>query len=167
MADTPLLSIRDLSIAFQTEAGLVPGVEHIDLQVRRGEIVGLVGESGSGKSITSLSILQLLPVPPARVLSGEILFTGRDGKTVDLLKLGPAPLQKIRGAGIAMIFQEPMTSLNPVYTCGEQVTEAIRAHRKIMAGKDLFAVSPSTQRGAEAAGHDRYGDEWWTVAADL
>jgi peptide/nickel transport system ATP-binding protein len=129
-----LLSIRDLSIGFQTEAGLEPGVEHIDLQVRRGEIVGLVGESGSGKSITSLSILQLLPVPPARVLSGEILFTDRAGRTLDLLKLGRAPLQKIRGAGIAMIFQEPMTSLNPVYTCGEQVTEAISAHRKIRAG---------------------------------
>ena len=135
MADTPLLSIRDLSIAFETEAGLVPGVEHIDLQVRRGEIVGLVGESGSGKSITSLSILQLLPVPPARVLSGEILFTDREGRQFDLLQQTPGQLQKIRGARIAMIFQEPMTSLNPVFTCGEQVTEAIRAHRAIKAGE--------------------------------
>ena len=132
---SPLLSIRDLSIAFETEAGLVPGVEHIDLQVRRGEIVGLVGESGSGKSITSLSILQLLPVPPARVLSGEILFTDREGRQFDLLQQTPGQLQKIRGARIAMIFQEPMTSLNPVFTCGEQVTEAIRAHRAIKAGE--------------------------------
>ena len=133
--ESPLLSIRDLSIAFETEAGLVPGVEHIDLQVRRGEIVGLVGESGSGKSITSLSILQLLPVPPARVLSGEILFTDREGRQFDLLQQTPDQLQKIRGARIAMIFQEPMTSLNPVFTCGEQVTEAIRAHRTIKAGE--------------------------------
>ena len=123
--------MHDLTIAFQTEAGLVPGVQNIDLDVRRGEIVALVGESGSGKSITSLSILQLLPSPPARFLSGEILFTGRDGGTIDLLKCTPKQMQPIRGDGIAMIFQEPMTSLNPVYTCGNQVTEAIRAHRKI------------------------------------
>jgi peptide/nickel transport system ATP-binding protein len=109
----------------------MPGVQNIDLDVRRGEIVALVGESGSGKSITSLSILQLLPSPPARFLSGEILFSGRDGGTIDLLKCTPKQMQPIRGDGIAMIFQEPMTSLNPVYTCGNQVTEAIRAHRKL------------------------------------
>jgi len=128
---SPLLSIHNLTISFQTEAGLMPGVQNIDLEVRRGEIVALVGESGSGKSITSLSILQLLPSPPARFLSGEILFTGRDGGTIDLLQQTPKQMQPIRGDGIAMIFQEPMTSLNPVYTCGNQVTEAIRAHRKI------------------------------------
>ena len=129
----PLLSIRDLSIGFQTGTGISPGVEHVDLEVRRGEIVALVGESGSGKSITSLSILQLLPQPPTRYLSGEILFTGRDDQTIDLLRQTPQQLQAIRGAEIAMIFQEPMTSLNPVFTCGNQVAEAIRAHRKISA----------------------------------
>ena len=129
----PLLSIRDLSIGFQTGTGISPGVEHVDLEVRRGEIVALVGESGSGKSITSLSILQLLPQPPTRYLSGEILFTGRDDQTIDLLRQTPRQLQAIRGAEIAMIFQEPMTSLNPVFTCGNQVAEAIRAHRKISA----------------------------------
>ena len=129
----PLLSIRNLSIGFQTGTGFSPGVEFVDLEVRRGEIVALVGESGSGKSITSLSILQLLPQPPTRYLSGEILFTGRDNQTIDLLRQTPQQLQAIRGAEIAMIFQEPMTSLNPGFTCGNQVAEAIRAHRKISA----------------------------------
>ena len=128
-----LLSIRELSISFSTEGGLIPGVEHVNLEVRKGEIVALVGESGSGKSITSLSILQLLPQPPARYLSGSILFTGRDGQTIDLLQQSPHQLQSIRGAEIAMIFQEPMTSLNPVFTCGDQVAEAIRAHGNIAA----------------------------------
>ena len=131
----PLLSIRDLTIGFQTETGISPGVEHVNIEVRRGEIVALVGESGSGKSITSLSILQLLPQPPTRFLSGEILFTGRAGQTINLLRQTPQQLQSIRGAEIAMIFQEPMTSLNPVFTCGNQVAEAIRTHRKISASE--------------------------------
>ena len=126
-----LLSIRNLSIGFDTEDGSTPGVEDIDFEVRRGEIVALVGESGSGKSITALSILQLLPAPPARVLAGEILFTRRDGRIVDLLREPLGVMQQIRGGEIGMIFQEPMTSLNPVYTCGDQVVEAIRIHRKM------------------------------------
>ena len=130
-----LLSIQNLHIAFVTEGGLSPGVEDIAFDVRRGEIVALVGESGSGKSITALSILQLLPAPPARVLSGEIFFTGRDGRTIDLLRQPASRMQKIRGGEIAMIFQEPMTSLNPVFTCGDQVMEAIRAHRRVVAGE--------------------------------
>jgi peptide/nickel transport system ATP-binding protein len=125
---SPLLSVEDLSISFVTEAGVVPGVESLCFEVRRGEIVALVGESGSGKSITSLSILQLLPSPPARYASGKIIYTGRDGRTIDLLSQPFSEMRQIRGAGIAMIFQEPMTSLNPVFTCGDQVAEAIRAH---------------------------------------
>ncbi len=109
----------------------MPGVEDICCDVRRGEIVALVGESGSGKSITALSILQLLSAPPARVLGGEIRFTRRDGQVIDLLQQPRAVLQQIRGGEIGMIFQEPMTSLNPVYTCGDQVMEAIRIHRKM------------------------------------
>jgi peptide/nickel transport system ATP-binding protein len=128
-----LLSIQQLGIGFVTDNGLMPGVEELSLEVRRGEIVALVGESGSGKSITSLSILRLLPTPPTRYLSGKILFTGRDGKTVDMLTLDEAALRAHRGSEIAMIFQEPMSSLNPVFTCGDQVAEAIRAHRKMSA----------------------------------
>ena len=129
----PLLSIHDLTIGFQTEDGMAPGVQGIHLQVQRGEIVALVGESGSGKSITSLSILQLLPMPPARILSGEILFTDNNNIPVDLLKQSQEQMQKIRGNKIAMIFQEPMTSLNPVFTCGDQLIEAIRTHTKMSA----------------------------------
>lgn len=156
---SPLLSIQGLSIAFEAEGGLTPGVQQINLDVRRGEIVALVGESGSGKSITSLSILQLLPVPPTRYLSGEILFTGRDGRTVDLLRQTPEQLQQIRGAGIAMIFQEPMTSLNPVFTCGDQVTEAIRAHRKVSAAvarQEAIALFGKVQLPDPEGIFDRY-----------
>ncbi|HEY4111668.1 ABC transporter ATP-binding protein [Puia sp.] len=130
-----LLSIQQLGIGFVMEDGIIPGVQDLSLEVRRGEIVALVGESGSGKSITSLSILGLLPTPPARYLSGKIFFTGRDGQTVDLLTLDPEALRRRRGSEIAMIFQEPMTSLNPVFTCGNQVAEAIRAHRKVPAAE--------------------------------
>jgi peptide/nickel transport system ATP-binding protein len=130
---TSLLSIRDLSIGFEGEGGLSTAVAGVDLDVRRGEVVALVGESGSGKSVTSLSILQLLASPPACYLSGEILFTGRDGRTSNLLARRPAGLRSIRGAEIGMIFQEPMSSLNPVFTCGDQVAEAIRAHRRVSA----------------------------------
>ena len=131
----PLLSIRHLSIGFRTETGLAPGVQDIQLEVQRGEIVALVGESGSGKSITSLSILQLLPVPPTRYLSGEILFTDPSGTVIDLLKQSPKQMRSIRGRQIAMIFQEPMSSLNPVFTCGQQVMEAILTHTKMPAAR--------------------------------
>ncbi|HSC38750.1 MAG TPA: ABC transporter ATP-binding protein, partial [Chitinophagaceae bacterium] len=129
----PLLSIEQLSIDFQTESGLVPGVKAIDLRVDRGEIVALVGESGSGKSITSLSILQLLPAPPARYTSGKILFSIDGQDQIDLLRQSPEQMRGLRGNRIAMIFQEPMTSLNPVFTCGHQVMEAIRLHQHINA----------------------------------
>ncbi|MBS1600658.1 MAG: ABC transporter ATP-binding protein [Bacteroidetes bacterium] len=125
-----LLSIKNLSIDFVTEVGTVTAVNNISLDVNRGEVVAIVGESGSGKSVTSLSILQLLPSPPAKYSSGEILFSETDNDTVDLLKLSPKKIQALRGNKIAMIFQEPMTSLNPVLTCGTQVMEAIELHRK-------------------------------------
>ena len=128
-----LLSIKHLGIAFEGAGGLTTAVSDISLDVHRGEIVALVGESGSGKSVTALSILRLLSSPPVRYTSGEILFTGREGQTIDLLGQGPEQMRRVRGAGIAMIFQEPMTSLNPVFTCGDQVAEAIRVHHKITA----------------------------------
>ena len=127
----PLLSIRQLSIGFKTETGLAPGVTNINIDVNRGEIVALVGESGSGKSVTSLSVLQLLASPPAQYSTGNILFSEDGAEPVNLLKKDRYSLQHIRGNKIAMIFQEPMTSLNPVLTCGEQVMEAILAHKKI------------------------------------
>src|SRR5580698_8528496 len=108
-----LLSIEQLGIGFKSDGRLSPAITDLNLRVKRGEIVALVGESGSGKSITSLSILRLLPSPPAEYTSGKILFTGRDGQSINLLEQTPEALRHIRGAEIAMIFQEPMTSLNP------------------------------------------------------
>jgi len=127
----PLLSIRDLQVDFHSALGTTTAVSNINFQVDRGEIVAIVGESGSGKSVTSLSILQLLPVPPAAYPKGEILFSANGTSTVDLLRLPIKELRALRGNEIAMIFQEPMTSLNPVFTCGEQVMEAIILHQKL------------------------------------
>jgi peptide/nickel transport system ATP-binding protein len=128
----PLLRIENLQVDFVSESGRNTAVNHFSLTVNRGEIVALVGESGSGKSVTSLSILQLLPQPPARYPDGHIFFS-EDNKTVDLLSLGHHQLRSIRGNKIAMIFQEPMTSLNPVLTCGYQVMEALLAHKRLSA----------------------------------
>lgn len=126
-----LLNVQNLSIAFKTETGNVSAVQNISFEIHKGEITAVVGESGSGKSITSLSMLQLLPSPPASYPQGTVSFTLKNGEVVDLLKASPNHIQKIRGNEIAMIFQEPMTSLNPVFKCGEQVMEAIQLHQKI------------------------------------
>ncbi|HET6994564.1 MAG TPA: ABC transporter ATP-binding protein [Chitinophagaceae bacterium] len=129
----PLLTINDLSVDFISASGTTHALKNISLQVNRGEIVAIVGESGSGKSVTSLSILQLLPSPPAKYVSGRILFSENGDEPVDLLQKDRYSLQSIRGDKIAMIFQEPMTSLNPVLTCGEQVMEALLAHKNVSA----------------------------------
>ena len=130
----PILTINDLSVSFRTEEERVSAVRGVSLAVNRGEIMALVGESGSGKSVTSLSILQLLPTPPAEYPSGSILLHD-SGQTIDLLRLPQADLRKIRGNRIAMIFQEPMTSLNPVMKCGRQVAEAILEHKDVSAAE--------------------------------
>ena len=115
-----LLEIKDLIVTFKTDDGIITAVDGINLDVESGETLGIVGESGCGKSVTSFSIMQLIPTPPGNIKQGEILFKGED-----LLKKSSAEITKIRGNQIAMIFQEPMTSLDPVYTIGDQLTEAL------------------------------------------
>ena len=124
---TPLLSIKNLSIKFKNDAELNTAVSNNSFDVAPGELVAIVGESGSGKSVTALSILQLLP--KQAVITGKILFN--EEEPVELITLTDKKITEIRGNKIAMIFQEPMTSLNPVFTCGYQVIEAIRLHQKV------------------------------------
>ena len=119
----PLLKVSDLNVGFETNRGLLRPVRDVSFSIFPGQTVALVGESGCGKSVTSLSILRLIPEPPGKVLGGQILFEGRD-----LLKLPERDMRAVRGKDIAMIFQEPMTSLNPVFTIGEQIAEAVRLH---------------------------------------
>jgi len=121
-----LLSIRNLHTSFQIYEGIVTAVDGINLDVYRGETLGVVGESGCGKSVTALSILRLLASPPAKI-EGEILFDGKN-----LLNMNLDEIRQIRGNSISMIFQEPMTSLNPVLTIGEQISEAIKLHQRLM-----------------------------------
>jgi peptide/nickel transport system ATP-binding protein len=126
----PLLRINNLSIDFVSESGTTAALKNISLSVNRSEILAIVGESGSGKSVTALSILQLL-ANTAKFTSGEIIFSEGGKSEIDLPRLSNKELQKIRGNKIAMIFQEPMTSLNPVFTCGDQIAESIQLHKKI------------------------------------
>jgi len=125
-APSTLLSIRGLRTYFDTEAGVAKAVDGVDLDIRAGEVLGLVGESGSGKSVTALSVLRLIPTPPGRIVGGDIQFKGRN-----LLALSWEDIRKVRGCEISMIFQEPMTSLNPVFTIGMQVTEVILQHEAV------------------------------------
>ncbi len=121
----PLLRIRDLAVSFATYGGVLQALDGVSFDVDKGRVVALVGESGCGKSATALSILRLLASPPARLVRGEIRFEGRD-----LLHLSEREMRGVRGARIGMVFQDPMTALNPVYTVGFQLIEAIRLHRK-------------------------------------
>ncbi|MGC3990364.1 MAG: ABC transporter ATP-binding protein [Chthoniobacteraceae bacterium] len=135
MNSHPLLSIRDLSIRFQTEGGVVEAVQNVSLDLAAGETLAIVGESGSGKSVTALSLTRLLPQPPAEFASGEILWKGRD-----VLQMKDRELRAIRGGQIAYIFQEPSTSLNPVFTIRNQIAEAIRLHRPEVKDVDAEVV---------------------------
>jgi oligopeptide/dipeptide ABC transporter ATP-binding protein len=122
----PLLEVRDLKTHFFTDDGVVRAVDGVSYEIQPGETLAVVGESGSGKSVSALSILRLVAEPPGRIVGGSIRFKGRD-----LLALSPAEMRKIRGKEISMIFQEPMTSLNPVYTCGEQIIETVVLHEDV------------------------------------
>ena len=130
---TDLLSIEGLRTVFRTSSGEVAAVDGVSVSVAKGKTLGIVGESGCGKSVLSLSIMRLVP-QPGRIASGKIMFDGRD-----LLTLPPAQMRDIRGSRIAMIFQEPMTSLNPVFTVGDQITEAMRAHDRTTSSSALKA----------------------------
>ncbi|MBV8185334.1 MAG: ABC transporter ATP-binding protein, partial [Hyphomicrobiales bacterium] len=121
-----LLKVEGLTTAFKTRRGEITAIEDVSFTLGEREILGIVGESGSGKSVTALTIMGLLPNPPARVASGEVRF---DGKV--LTRLSDTRMQKVRGSGIAMVFQEPMTSLNPVFSIGEQLMETLRAHERL------------------------------------
>src|SRR6201987_3425103 len=121
----PLLDVRDLHTEFRTGAGRVRAVDGISYAVEPGETVAIVGESGSGKSVSALSILRLIPDPPGRITGGEVRFLGRD-----LMQLSDGEMREVRGGDIGMVFQEPMTSLNPVLTIGRQITETLEQHRR-------------------------------------
>jgi len=121
-----LLQVKDLRTHFYTLDGVVKAVDGISYEINRGEILGLVGESGCGKSISALSLLRLIPSPPGKIVSGEVFFEGRD-----LLKISNEEIRQVRGNQIAMVFQEPMTSLNPVLTIGRQLAEPFEIHRKM------------------------------------
>jgi peptide/nickel transport system ATP-binding protein/oligopeptide transport system ATP-binding protein len=123
-----LLDVQGLTTAFMTGRGEITAIEEVSFSLKEGEILGIVGESGSGKSVTALTIMGLLPTPPARIAAGKVLFQGQE-----LTKLSSREMQRIRGPGIAMIFQEPMTSLNPVFSIGDQIMETIKAHENLPA----------------------------------
>ena len=126
---TPLLEVRDLRTDFYTDDGVFRAVDGVSFSVEKGRSLGVVGESGCGKSVTALSIMGLVPQPPGKIASGEIRFEG-----TDLLKLSPAGMRDLRGNQMAMIFQEPMTSLNPAFTIGDQIVEGLLRHRRLERG---------------------------------
>lgn len=126
-----LLEIKNLVTEFKTESEIIKAVNDVSFTLHRGETIGIVGESGSGKSVTALSAMQLIPNPPGRITSGQIIYHSDSKGPIDLTKVSANEMRNFRGNELAMIFQEPMTSLNPVYTCGEQVMEALILHQKI------------------------------------
>lgn len=156
----PLLDVRDLVTEFRTDEGIVRAVDGVSFSVPTRGVLGIVGESGCGKSVTALSIMRLIPRPPGRIARGEIMFEGRD-----LLRLPEREMRRLRGNQIAMIFQEPMSSLNPVYTVGYQLVEAIQLHQKLpkraalTRAKDMLALVgiPSPAERVESYPHQLSG----------
>ena len=130
-----LLDIQGLTTHFFTRSGVIKAVDNLSFRLQKGRVLGLVGESGCGKTVTALSILNLVP-PPGKIISGKIFFEGRD-----LLSLDPAEMRTIRGAKISMIFQEPMTALNPVFTIGGQIAEVLTTHQQVTKQQALHAAS--------------------------
>ncbi len=124
-----LVEVNNLKTYFYTDEGVVKSVDGVTFHIQKGETLAVVGESGSGKSVTSLSIMRLIPSPPGKIVDGTIIFRGRDGNAKDITKMSEAEMRKIRGNEVSMIFQEPMTSLNPVYTVGDQIAEAVTLHQ--------------------------------------
>ncbi len=127
VAAQPVLQVRNLKTHFFTRAGVVYAVDDVSFEVKQGETIGIVGESGCGKSVTSLSIMRLIQSPPGKIVAGEILLHA-NGQTRDLVKLSDSQMRRVRGNDIAMIFQDPMTSLNPVYSVGDQICESLQLH---------------------------------------
>lgn len=125
----PILEVKNLKTYFYTEEGVVPAVDDLDFKLSKGETLAIVGESGCGKSVTSLSVLRIVPMPPGKIVDGEILYKGED-----LLKRSEKEMRSIRGNEISMIFQEPLTSLNPVFTIGKQITDILRMHQAMTKG---------------------------------
>ena len=140
----PLLEVRNLKTHFKTQDGVVKAVNDVSFHLERGETLGIVGESGSGKSVTSLSLMRLIPSPPGKIVGGSIIFDGEN-----LLDYSEEEMRHIRGNRIAMIFQDPMTSLNPVLTIGRQITESLELHMKLT-GRE------AEKRAVELLGHGRY-----------
>src|SRR5699024_5745297 len=130
MTEEHLLEIEGLRVEFDTEDGPMAAVNDVSFHADPGETVVIVGESGSGKSVSCLATMQLIPDPPGKVVSGNIFFRTKKGKRLDITQLSQSRMRRIRGNDIAMIFQEPMTSLNPVFTVGNQIMEVIRLHQK-------------------------------------
>lgn len=132
---SPLLNIKELSVEFQTVEGTVHAINKLNYSLDEGETLGIVGESGSGKSVSSLGIMKLIPNPPGKIVNGEILYNGKD-----LTNISEKEMEKIRGNEISMIFQEPMTSLNPIITCGKQIAESLRLHRGMKKKEAMHAA---------------------------
>src|SRR5687767_6127701 len=145
----PLLELRDLNIAFNTDRGQIRPVRDVSYSICPGQTLAVVGESGCGKSVTALSILRLIPMPPGQVLSGQVMFQGRD-----LLQLSEKEMRGVRGRDIAMIFQEPMTSLNPVYTIGDQIAEAVILHQHVTS-RQAYEIAEESLRDVGIADPQR------------
>ncbi|WP_159279714.1 ABC transporter ATP-binding protein, partial [Variovorax boronicumulans] len=128
-SSSPRLTVTNLSTSFPTEDGLIRSVADVSFSIQPGKTTALVGESGSGKSVTSLTLMRLLPKTANAQVSGSASFVTREGKTLDLLQIGEREMRSLRGNQLSMIFQEPMTSLNPVFTIGEQIAESVRLHK--------------------------------------